>query len=158
MWQEFSFIPQHLYGRLKSFFSRWGTQIAESWSHFLDSEPQSTCPLPLRLLTAEGKLEVTSAILHPAKWPSLRQSFCNLPVRSNHVGSVVQVQIPCCTCRGIWIYLQESEFLTTTPGRSEADFHFEDGFSIGINKISANKYPSTHPCIYHVHVYLEEFL
>ena len=133
MCEGFSFLPQHLYARLKSLFSRWGTQITESWSHLHDLE------------TVEGKLEITSATLYSAKGAHPQQSFWTLSVQSNHLGNIVDVQIPCCICRGIWIYLQESEFLTN-PGNSEADVHFEDCFSIGINKIPVNKYPPIHPC------------
>lgn len=53
----------------------------------LDSEPQSTCPLPLHLLTAEGKLEITSAMLYPAKWPSLQRSFRSLTVQRTTWGA-----------------------------------------------------------------------
>lgn len=109
-------------------------------------------------MPVERKLEITSTILYTAKWPtkSFYSSSFETPLQNNRTGSIVKLQIPYYTCRGIWIYLQESEFLTSTLGNFEADFHFEDCFSVSTNKIIC-KYLSIHPCICHVHVDLEEF-
>lgn len=48
---------------------------------------------------------------------------------------------------------QASELLTSTPGFSEADLHFENCFPKDINKIICT-YLSIHPSIHHVCMYI----
>lgn len=143
MCEGFPFIPQHLFGRLKSLCSRWGTQIAEikSLTWLGVYLPSATAPSDCGR-KARGCRRHTGCSEGATSAAVVLTPTC----AKQSPGNIVSVQIPCCLCRGIWTQLQESEFLTS-PGNSEAEVYFEDCVSIGVNGISVSKYPPVHPCL-----------